>query len=430
MKERMPKRFILEERELPQEWMNLPAMMGEKLEKLRNPMTNLPVQREELENVFCRELVSQELDQTNLLIPIPTKVQDYYRGYRPSPLVRAYELEEYLKTPAEIYFKFEGQNTSGSHKLNSAIAQAYYAKEQGLIGLTTETGAGQWGSALSMACSHFGLKLDVYMVKLSYRQKPYRKELMNIFQSNVIPSPSEQTAAGRTILKNNPNHTGTLGTAISEAVEVAVNKEGYRYALGSVLNQVLLHQSVIGIETQKALEYLGIEPDIIIGCTGGGSNFGGMIAPFMLEQLRKEKKYRMIAAEPSSCPSFTKGKFQFDYCDSQKICPMGKMFTLGHDFIPPSDHVGGLRYHGMSPILSELYHQKQFEARAVEMDDVFQSAKIFARCEGILPALESSHAIHIAIQEALRCKKENKKEVIVFCLSGTGYFDLGAYQNQ
>lgn len=427
MKEVMPKRFLLQERELPQNWMNMAAILPNGMEDLKNPQTNKAVSEQDLKMVFCDELVKQELNRTDVFIPIPTKVQDYYHGYRPSPLVRAYDLEKYLETPAHIYYKFEGQNTSGSHKLNSAIAQAYYAKEQGLTGLTTETGAGQWGSALAMACAHFGLDLNVFMVKLSYEQKPYRKELMKIFQTKVTPSPSDTTNAGREILKTQPQHTGTLGTAISEAVEVAVSTEGYKYALGSVLNQVLLHQSIIGLETNTALDYLGIEPDILIGCAGGGSNFGGFIAPFMHKKITEGKKYHMIAVEPSSCPSFTKGTFRFDYCDAQKICPLSKMYTLGHDFVPSIDHVGGLRYHGMSPILSQLYEDQMFEARAVLMNEVFESAKIFARCEGILPALESSHAIKVAIDEAIRCKKQNRKENIVFCLSGTGYFDLGAY---
>lgn len=427
MKEVMPKRFILQESELPQEWMNMAAFLPDEMESLMNPQTNQAISEQDLKMVFCDELVKQELNKKDLFIPIPTPIQDYYRGYRPSPFMRAYDLERFLETPARIYFKFEGQNTSGSHKLNSAVAQAYYAKEQGLIGLTTETGAGQWGSALAMACAHFGLDLKVFMVKLSYDQKPYRKELMKIFQTKVTPSPSDTTKVGREILMNQPQHTGTLGTAISEAVEVAVSTEGYKYALGSVLNQVLLHQSIIGQETQKALDYLGIEPDVLIGCAGGGSNFGGFIAPFMHKKIVEGTKTHMIAVEPFSCPSLTKGTFRYDFCDAQKICPMGKMYTLGHDFIPDADHVGGLRYHGMSPILSQFYANQMFEARAVSMNDVFESAKIFARCEGILPALESSHAIKVAIDEALRCKREHKKENIVFCLSGTGYFDLGAY---
>ncbi|MCI6770905.1 MAG: TrpB-like pyridoxal phosphate-dependent enzyme, partial [Oscillospiraceae bacterium] len=384
---------------------------------------------EELEGVFCSELVKQELNNDDRYIEIPQTIRDFYKMYRPSPLVRAYCLEEKLGTPAKIYYKFEGNNTSGSHKLNSAIAQAYYAKQQGLSGVTTETGAGQWGTALSMACAYLGLDCKVYMVKCSYEQKPFRREVMRTYGADVTPSPSNTTNVGRAILEQFPGTTGSLGCAISEAVEAAVSSGGkYRYVLGSVLSQVLLHQSVIGLETKTALDKYGITPDIIIGCAGGGSNLGGLISPFMGEKLRGEKDYRFIAVEPASCPSLTRGKFAYDFCDTGKVCPLAKMYTLGSSFIPSANHAGGLRYHGMSSVLSQLYDDGYMEAVSVEQTSVFEAAEMFARIEGILPAPESSHAIRVAIDEALKCKETGEEKTIVFGLTGTGYFDMVAYE--
>ena len=424
----IPYKIYLSEDELPKAWYNVRADMKNKPAPLLNPATKQPVTAEELGHVFCDELVKQELDDTTPLIPIPDEVYDFYKMYRPSPLVRAYFLEKALKTPAKIYYKFEGNNTSGSHKLNSAIAQAYYAKKQGLKGVTTETGAGQWGTALSMACAFFGLDCHVYMVKCSYEQKPFRREVMRTYGADVTPSPSDTTEAGRHILKLFPGTTGSLGCAISEAVEAAVTHEGYRYVLGSVLSQVLLHQSIIGLETQTALRKYGIKPDIIIGCAGGGSNLGGLISPFMGEKLRGEADYRIIAVEPASCPSLTRGKFAYDYCDTGRICPLAKMYTLGCGFIPSANHAGGLRYHGMSSILSQLYHDGLMEAVSVEQTSVFAAAEQFARTEGILPAPESSHAIRAAIDEAEKCRDTGEAKTIVFGLTGTGYFDMVAYQ--
>ncbi len=424
----IPYKIYLSEDELPKAWYNVRADMKNKPAPLLNPATKQPVTAEELGHVFCDELVKQELDDTTPLIPIPDEVYDFYKMYRPSPLVRAYFLEKALNTPAKIYYKFEGNNTSGSHKLNSAIAQAYYAKKQGLKGVTTETGAGQWGTALSMACAFFGLDCRVYMVKCSYEQKPFRREVMRTYGADVTPSPSDTTEAGRHILKMFPGTTGSLGCAISEAVEAAVTHEGYRYVLGSVLSQVLLHQSVIGLETQTALRKYGVKPDIIIGCAGGGSNLGGLISPFMGEKLRGEADYRIIAVEPASCPSLTRGKFAYDFCDTGRICPLAKMYTLGCGFIPSANHAGGLRYHGMSSILSQLYHDGLMEAVSVEQTSVFAAAKTFARTEGILPAPESSHAIRAAIDEAEKCRETGEAKTIVFGLTGTGYFDMVAYQ--
>ncbi len=423
-----PYKIYLEESEIPRQWYNIRADMKNKPAPLLNPGTREPMTAEELGQVFCDELVKQELDNDTQLIDIPDEIVDFYKMYRPSPLIRAYFLEEALDTPAKIYYKFEGNNTSGSHKLNSAIAQAYYAKEQGLKGVTTETGAGQWGTALSMACAYFNLDCQVYMVKVSYEQKPFRREVMSVYGASVTPSPSETTAVGRKILEMHPGTTGSLGCAISEAVEAAVTQEGYRYVLGSVLNQVLLHQSIIGLETKAACDKYNIEPDVIIGCAGGGSNLGGLIAPFMGEKLRGEKDYRFIAVEPASCPSLTRGRYAYDFCDTGAVTPLAKMYTLGSDFIPSANHAGGLRYHGMSSTLSELYNEGYLEARAVEQTKVFEAAEFFARTEGTLPAPESSHAIRVAIDEALRCKEENSAETIVFGLTGTGYFDMVAYQ--
>ena len=424
----IPYKIYLSESEMPRYWYNLRADMQKKPAPLLNPATHQPMTAAELSGVFCDELVRQELDNDTREYPIPEEILSFYRMYRPSPLVRAYCLEEKLKTPAKIYYKFEGNNTSGSHKLNSAVAQAYYAKMQGLKGVTTETGAGQWGTALSMACSYFGLDCKVYMVKVSYEQKPFRREVMRVYGASVTPSPSDTTNVGRKILQEHPGTTGSLGCAISEAVEVAVSNPGYRYVLGSVLNQVLLHQSVIGVETKIAMDKYGIKPDVIIGCAGGGSNLGGLIAPFMGEKLRGEADYRIIAVEPASCPSFTRGVYAYDFCDTGMVCPLAKMYTLGSDFIPAPNHAGGLRYHGMSPILSELYDQGMMEAVSVPQTAVFDAAETFARVEGILPAPESSHAIKAAMDEAIRCRETGEAKTILFGLTGTGYFDLVAYE--
>lgn len=426
--EKIPYKIYLNESEMPKAWYNLRADMKKKPAPLLNPATLQPMKAEELEGVFCKELIAQELDNDTPFFEIPEEIRNFYKMYRPAPLVRAYCLEEKLGTPAKIYYKFEGNNTSGSHKLNSAIAQAYYAKNQGLKGVTTETGAGQWGTALSMACSYFDLDCKVYMVKCSYEQKPFRREVMRTYGASVTPSPSMETEVGKKILAEHPGTTGSLGCAISEAVEKAVTSDGYRYVLGSVLNQVLLHQSVIGLETKTALDKYEIKPDIIIGCAGGGSNLGGLIAPFMGEKLRGEADYRIIAVEPASCPSFTRGVYAYDFCDTGMVCPLAKMYTLGSDFIPSANHAGGLRYHGMSSTLSELYDQGLMEAVSVKQTDVFEAAEYFARVEGILPAPESSHAIRVAIDEALKCKETGEEKTIVFGLTGTGYFDMVAYE--
>ena len=415
-------------RSLPKQWYNVRADMKNKPAPILNPATNKPITKEELKPIFCDALIDQELDDTTAYFDIPQEIQDFYKMYRPAPLVRAYFLEKALGTPAKIYYKFEGNNTSGSHKLNSAIAQAYYAKQQGLKGVTTETGAGQWGTALSMACAFFGLDCKVYMVKVSYEQKPFRREVMRTYGANVTPSPSETTEVGKKILAEFPGTTGSLGCAISEAVEAAVTHEGYRYVLGSVLSQVLLHQSIIGLESKTAMDKFGIKPDIIIGCAGGGSNLGGLISPFMGEKLRGEADYRFIAVEPASCPSLTRGKFAYDFCDTGKVCPLQKMYTLGSGFIPSPNHAGGLRYHGMSGTLSQLYHDGLIEATSFEQTEVFEAAELFARVESTLPAPESSHAIKAAIHEALKCKETGEEKTILFGLTGTGYFDMMAYQ--
>ncbi|MFA7168615.1 MAG: TrpB-like pyridoxal phosphate-dependent enzyme [Sphaerochaetaceae bacterium] len=425
----IPYKIYLSENEIPDFWYNLRADMKHKPAPLLNPATLQPMTADELGHVFCQELVKQELDNDTRRIPIPEEIREFYHMYRPSPVVRAYCLEKKLGTPAHIYYKFEGNNTSGSHKLNSAIAQAYYAKTQGLKGVTTETGAGQWGTALAMSCAYFGLDLKVFMVKISYEQKPGRKEVMRTYGASVTPSPSDTTNVGREILKAHPGTNGSLGCAISEAVEYATTHEGYRYVLGSVLNQVLLHQSVIGLEAKAALDKYNVTPDIIIGCAGGGSNLGGLIAPFMGEKLRGEKDYRFIAVEPASCPSFTRGKFAYDFCDTGEVCPLAKMYTIGSQFIPSPNHAGGLRFHGMSPILSQLYHDGYLEARAVEQTSVFDAAELFCRTEGILPAPESSHAIRVAVDEAMKCKETGEEKNILFGLTGTGYFDLTAYKS-
>ena len=423
----IPYKIYLEESELPKAWYNVRADMKQKPAPLLHPVTHKPMTVEDLSPIFCQELARQELNETDAWIPIPDEVRDFYKMYRPAPLVRAYCLEKKLDTPAHIYYKFEGNNTSGSHKLNSAIAQAYYAKEQGLKGVTTETGAGQWGTALSMACSYFGLDCQVYMVKVSYEQKPFRREVMRTYGASVTPSPSETTKVGREILARFPNTTGSLGCAISEAVEAAGKQEGYRYVLGSVLSQVLLHQTIIGLETQKALEKYDIKPDILIGCAGGGSNLGGFISPFVGQKLRGEADMRIIAVEPETCPSLTRGRYAYDYCDTGMVCPLAKMYTLGSGYIPAGTHAGGLRYHGMSSIVSQLYHDGLMEARSIGQTAVFRAAQEFARCEGTLPAPESSHAIAVAMEEALKCKETGEQKNIVLCLTGTGYFDLFAY---
>ena len=428
MSKNIPYKIYLEENEIPTQWYNVRSDMKNKPAPLINPGTGQPLTLEDLNPIFCEDLNKQELDNDTPYFDIPEEIQNFYKMYRPSPLVRAYFLEQALGTPAKIYYKFEGNNTSGSHKLNSAIAQAYYAKKQGLKGVTTETGAGQWGTALSMACAYFGLDCRVYMVKCSYEQKPFRREVMRTYGATVTPSPSLTTEIGRKILADHPDTTGSLGCAISEAVEAAVTSEGYRYVLGSVLNQVLLHQTIIGLETKKALDKYGIKADVIIGCAGGGSNLGGLVSPFIGEMLRGEADYKVIAVEPASCPSFTRGKYAYDFCDTGMICPLAKMYTLGSQFIPSANHAGGLRFHGMSPILSQLYHDGLFEARAVEQTQVFEAATQFARVEGILPAPESSHAIRVAIDEALKCKETGEEKTIVFGLTGTGYFDLYAYE--
>ena len=424
----IPYKIYLEENEMPKQWYNVRADMKNKPAPLLNPATLKPMTFDDLRGVFCDELVKQELDDTTAYMDIPEEIQKFYKMYRPSPLVRAYCLEEKLQTPAKIYYKFEGNNTSGSHKLNSAIAQAYYAKKQGLKGVTTETGAGQWGTALSMACAYFGLDCQVYMVKVSYEQKPFRREVMRTYGAKVTPSPSDTTAVGRKILAEHPGTGGTLGCAISEAVEAATCQEGYRYVLGSVLSQVLLHQTVIGLETKTAMDKYGIVPDMIIGCAGGGSNLGGLISPFVGEMLRGERNYEIIAVEPASCPSLTRGKYVYDFCDTGMVCPLAKMYTLGSNFIPSPNHAGGLRYHGMSSILSQLYHDGYMTARSVEQTAVFAAAEEFARVEGILPAPESSHAIRVAIDEAIKCRETGEEKTILFGLTGTGYFDMVAYE--
>ncbi len=425
---KIPYKIYLSENEIPTQYYNVRADMKKKPAPLLNPATHQPVTKDDLRPVFCDDLIDQELNNTDAYIDIPQEIQDFYKMYRPSPLVRAYCLEEKLQTPAKIYYKFEGNNTSGSHKLNSAIAQAYYAKKQGLKGVTTETGAGQWGTALSMACAYFGLDCKVYMVKVSYEQKPFRREVMRTYGASVTPSPSMETEIGKKINAEHPGTTGSLGCAISEAVEVATTNEGYRYVLGSVLNQVVLHQSIIGLETRAAMDKYGIDPDIIIGCAGGGSNLGGLVSPFAGEMLRGEKNYEIIAVEPASCPSLTRGKYLYDFCDTGEVCPLAKMYTLGSQFIPSPNHAGGLRYHGMSPIVSELHDQGIIKARSYEQTQVFEAAEKFARCEGILPAPESSHAIKAAVDEALKCKETGEEKTILFGLTGTGYFDMTAYQ--
>ncbi len=425
---KVPHRIYLTEEQMPKQWYNLRADMKE-IPPLLNPETKEPLKEEDLYPIFVKSLAHQEMDNTTRYIDIPEEVQEFYKMYRPSPLIRAYNLEKYLGTPAKIYYKFEGNNTSGSHKLNSAAAQAYYAKEEGLKGLTTETGAGQWGTALAEACSFFGLPLTVYMVKCSYEQKPFRKSVIQTFDADIIPSPSTTTEVGRKILADHPGTTGSLGCAISEAVEKATMTEGYRYVLGSVLNQVVLHQSVIGLESKIAMEMIDEYPDVVVGCAGGGSNLGGLIAPFMQDKLLGKADPRFVAVEPASCPSLTRGKYAYDFCDTGHVTPLAKMYTLGCEFIPSANHSGGLRYHGMSPILSKLYHDGYMEAVSVRQTKVFEAATLFAKQETILPAPESAHAIYGALQEALKCKETGEEKTILFGLTGTGYFDMTAYQS-
>lgn len=426
---KIPYKMYLSEEEMPKTWLNLKAFMPDQHDPFLNPATGKPCTAEELEAVFCTECVEQELNSTDREIEIPADIRNFYKTFRPSPLVRAYFLEEMLDTPAEIYYKFEGNNTSGSHKLNSAAAQAYYAKKQGLTSVTTETGAGQWGTALAMACAFYGLDLKVFMVKTSYEQKPYRKEVMKTYGADVVASPSDTTEAGRKILSEFPGTGGSLGCAIAEAVETAVKTPNCRYVLGSVLDHVLLHQTVIGLESKIALDKYGVHPDVVIGCVGGGSNFGGLIAPFMAEKLQGKNNIDFIGVEPASCPSMSRGKYAYDFCDSAKITPLAKMYTLGCGFMPSPDHAGGLRYHGMSPVVSKLYHDGYMRVRAVKQTEVFAAAEKFARCEGILPAPESSHAIKVAMDEAIKCRETGEKKVILFGLTGTGYFDLAAYKS-
>lgn len=426
----VPKRIFLTADEMPTKWYNVRADMKNKPAPMLHPGTHEQLKAEDLEPIFCKELCKQELDDETAFIDIPEPVLEFYKIFRPSPLIRAYELEKALDTPAKIYYKFEGNNTSGSHKLNSAAAQAYYAKEQGLKGLTTETGAGQWGTALAMACAHFDIPLKVFMVKCSYEQKPFRKSIIETFGADIIPSPSNTTNIGRAILEKYPGTTGSLGCAISEAVEVSTSTEGYRYVLGSVLNQVLLHQSIIGEESKLQFEKIGEYPDIVIGCAGGGSNLGGIISAFMRDKLQGKKCPEFIAVEPASCPSLTRGVFAYDFCDTGHVTPLAKMYTIGSEFIPSPSHAGGLRYHGMSPIISQLYHDKLIDrAVAVKQTDVFEAANLFAKCETILPAPESSHAIRAAIDEALKCKETGEAKTILFNLTGTGYFDMNAYMS-
>jgi len=429
MKNKIPTRIYITEDEMPKFWYNLRADMKNKPDPMLHPGTLKPVTAEDLAPVFCKSVIDQELDETTRLIPIPEDIQDFYRAYRPSALVRAYYLEKALGTPAEIYYKFEGTNTSGSHKLNSAGPQAYYAKKEGLTSLTTETGAGQWGSAMAMACGFYNLDLIVYMVKVSSEQKPYRKALMEAYGAKVIPSPSGTTESGKKILSVDPNTGGSLGCAISEAIETAVKTDKCRYVLGSVLNHVLLHQTIIGLEAKTALEKYGVKPDIVIGCAGGGSNLGGLLAPFMGEKLAGNSNTRFIAVEPASCPSFTRGKYAYDFGDTAQTTPLIKMQTLGSGFMPSANHAGGLRYHGMNSTLSKLYQDGFLEARSETQNKVFDSAIQFMKSEGILPAPESSHAIKAAIDEALECKKTGEKKVILFGLSGTGFFDMTAYMS-
>jgi len=427
---KIPYKTYLPEEKMPQAWYNVRADMTEQPDPMIHPGTREPMTAEQISPIFIEECCRQEMDSTTRYIGIPGPVMDYYKTYRPSPLCRAYHLEKALDTPAKIYYKFEGNNTSGSHKLNSAIAQAYYAKEQGLEFLSTETGAGQWGTALSMACAFMGIELRVYMVKGSMIQKPYRKTVMETYGANVFPSPSDTTQVGRKLLEEYPDTTGSLGCAISEAIEAALSKgSNCRYALGSVLNHVLLHQSVVGLEAKAAMDMLDEYPDIVIGCAGGGSNLGGLMSPYIKDKLDGKRAPEFIAVEPSSCPSLSRGRYTYDFGDTGCTTPLLKMYTLGSRYIPHSNHAGGLRFHGMSPVLSKLRHDGIIDAKAVPQRSVFEAAALFAKYETILPAPESSHAIRVAIDEALKCKESGESKTILFGLSGTGYFDMTAYSS-
>jgi tryptophan synthase beta chain len=420
-------RFLLNESDLPRAWYNILADSPVAPSPVLNPMTKQPVTPDFLAALFPMGLIEQEISQERF-IDIPEEVREIYKLWRPTPLLRARRLEKELATPAHIYYKYEGVSPSGSHKSNSAVPQAYYNKIAGTRAMTTETGAGQWGSALAMACQFYSLDLEVYMVRVSYQQKPYRRHLIETYGAQIFPSPSNQTRIGRELLAQNPDHLGSLGIAISEAVEVAAGSGGRKkYGLGSVLNHVLLHQTVIGEEALKQMDMAGEYPDVVIGCAGGGSNLGGLMAAFMQDKLTGKKNARFVAVEPASCPSMTRGKYAYDFCDTGRITPLARMYTLGSDFIPSPNHAGGLRYHGMSPILSKLYHDGYMEAIAVEQNKVFEAATLFAKQEQILPAPESAHAIYGAVQEALRCKESGEAKTILFGLTGTGYFDMQAY---
>lgn len=421
------KKFILTEKELPTHWYNIVAEMQNKPMPILNPATKQPMKEEELYPLFAKELSHQELNQTDAWIEIPEEVRDKYKIYRPTPLVRAYDLEKALDTPAHIYFKNESVSPVGSHKLNTALAQAYYCKQEGVTHLTTETGAGQWGTALAFATKTFGLELVVYMVKISYEQKPYRRSLMQTWGAQVIASPSMSTNAGRKILSEHPNYLGSLGTAISEAIELAMQTPNCKYTLGSVLNHVSLHQTVIGLEAEKQMEMAGEYPDIIIGCFGGGSNFSGISFPFLRHNIKNGKKTRFIAAEPASCPKLTRGVFEYDFGDEVGYTPLLPMFTLGHNFAPAHIHAGGLRYHGAGTIVSQLKKDNLIEAVDIEQLDSFKAGVLFAQTEGIVPAPESAHAIAVAINEALKAKEEGTPKTILFNLSGHGMVDMTAY---
>lgn len=421
------KKFLLQEKDIPEAWYNIVADMANKPKPMLNPQTKQPLKEEDLYPLFSKAAAHQEMNTTDVWIEIPEEVRDLYKVWRPTPLVRAYGLEKALDTPAHIYFKNESVSPIGSHKLNSAIAQAYYCKQEGVTNITTETGAGQWGAALSYAAKAFGLELAVYMVKVSYHQKPYRRSIMQTFGATVVASPSMSTKAGRKIITENPNYQGSLGTAISEAVELAMQTPNCKYTLGSVMNHVMLHQTVIGLEAEKQMEMAGEYPDVVIGCFGGGSNFSGISFPFLRHKLKEGKDVRIVAAEPASCPKLTRGQFQYDYGDEAGYTPLIPMFTLGHNFSPANIHAGGLRYHGAGSIVSQLLKDKLMSAVDIQQLETFQAATLFARSEGIIPAPESSHAIAAAIREAEQAKLEGKPRTILFNLSGHGLIDMAAY---
>ncbi len=419
------RRILLEDHEIPTAYYNIQADLPHPMDPPLHPGTLKPAGPDDLSPIFPMELIKQEVSRERY-IEIPEEVQEAYKSFRSTPLIRALNLERHLDTPAEIYYKYEGVSPAGSHKLNTALPQAFYNKQAGIKRLATETGAGQWGSALSFACNVFGLECKVYMVKVSYEQKPYRRSMIQTWGAQVVASPSKDTKAGREILKKDPKSPGSLGIAISEAVEDAASREDTNYSLGSVLNHVLLHQTIIGEEAIKQFEKIGRFPDVVIGCVGGGSNFGGIAIPFVREKI-KGRKVRCIGVEPASCPTMTKGEYRYDFGDIAKMTPLLPMYTLGHTFVPPSIHAGGLRYHGLSPLISRLLVDKLVEARSYKQLEVFDAAVTFAKTEGIIPAPESSHAIKAAIDEALLAKKEGTKKVILFNLSGHGHFDMGAY---